>query len=105
MEEGVGLAVQGVSKCMQSTLINGYKELVSCNNLINIYETVSSVPPLFDVVLYWSVFSFSSFLFFRIFTRLSKHTKEKDTHVVKKLYWETRFLIILFFILIRVQYA
>ena len=81
MEEGVGLAAQGVSKCMQSTLINGYKELVFCNNLINIYETVMSVPPLFDIVLYWSVFFFSPF-FFRIFTRLS--TQKKDTYVVKK---------------------
>lgn len=78
MEEGVGLAAQGVSKCMQSTLINGYKELVSCNNLINIYETVSSVPPLFDIVLYWSFF-----FFFQNFYK-TKHTKEKDTHVVKK---------------------
>ena len=81
MEEGVGLAAQGVSKCVQSTLINGYKELVSCNNLINIYETVSSVPPLFDIVLYWSVFFFS--FFFQNFYK-TKHTKEKDTHVVKK---------------------
>lgn len=63
MEEGVGLAAQGVSKCMQSTLINGYKELVSCNNLINIYETVSSVPSLFDIALYWSVFFFLLFFF------------------------------------------
>jgi len=75
VEEGVGLAAQGVSKCMQSTLINGYKELVSCNNLINIYETVSSVPRLFDIVLYWSVFFFS--FFFRIFTRLSTQKKKK----------------------------
>ena len=82
MEEGVGLAAQGVSKCMKSTLINGYKELISCNNLINIYETVSSVPPLFDIVLYWSVLFFLLF-FFQNFYK-TKHTKEKDTHVVKK---------------------
>ena len=63
MEEGVGLAAQGVSKCMQSTLINGYKELVSCNNLINIYDTVSLVPLLFDIVLYWSVLFFLLFFF------------------------------------------
>lgn len=61
VEEGVGLAAQGVSKCVQSTLRNWYKELLfSYNNMINIYLIVYSVPPLFVIFLYLSVFCFFS---------------------------------------------
>ena len=81
MEEGVGLAAQGVSKCVQSTLRNWYKELLfSYNNMIDLYLIVHSVPPLFVIFLYLSVFCFCFVLFFfRICKRLS--TPKKKTHL------------------------